>query len=305
MAKTGDSRIDDTLDYLQNKLTPGRSSEVQQAVAALPNKAAVGNTLTIGHHGAGTNARHAKRGLMLLATLFVTNPALRMQAVAHAKALPEGDEATLIKEIDSWFCAPGVGGDVVAREAAANIAKMPKWNNVNYEAAPAVRGVYDASTPFNCYNAIVFWAFQAGAISKRYLWNKLQGNNGNAFFPIYSQVGWTTLFDDETHVDTIGKKPVIVPTGRTVYFETPAKVFGHVALSLGDGRCISQNSVMDFLPAALDGPNGAEWRKMSVAETHILPIREMLDYKFMPAHGYPRLKISNGQFWDTIPIKER
>jgi len=33
---------------------------------------------------------------------------------------------------------------------------------------------------------------------------------------------------------------VVVPVGRTVYFETPAKVFGHVALSLGDGRCISQ-----------------------------------------------------------------
>ena len=44
---------------------------------------------------------------------------------------------------------------------------------------------------------------------------------------------------------------------------------------------------------------------MSVAETHILPIREMLDYKFRPDHGYPRLKISNGHFWDTISIKER
>jgi hypothetical protein len=62
---------------------------------------------------------------------------------------------------------------------------------------------------------------------------------------------------------------------------------------------------MDFLPAALDGPNGDQWRKMSVAETHILPIREMLDYKFRPDHGYPRLKISNGHFWDTISIKER
>ena len=87
---------------------------------------------------------------------------------------------------------------------------MPKWNNVNYEAATAVRGVYNPGTPFNCYNAIVFWAFQAGAISKRYLWNKLQGTNGDAFFPIYSQVGWTTLFDHETRVDTIGSGPRVV-----------------------------------------------------------------------------------------------
>jgi hypothetical protein len=304
VAKTGDSRIDDTLVYLKHKLTPGRFQEVSAKVSALPNKAAVGNTLSIGHHGAGTNARHAKRALMLLATLFVRDHR-RADAVNCARALPENSEHLLVKEIDSWFCAPGVDGAAVAREAVSNVARMPKWNNVNYEAGSAVRGVYDASRPFNCYNAIVFWAFQAGAISKRYLWNYLQGNDGNTFFPNYSLVGWELLFDHATKVDTLGTGAVQVPIGRTVYFETPAKVFGHVALSLGDGRCISQNSVMDFLPAALNGPNAGEWIKMSTATTHILPIREMLDHKFRPDNGYPRLKISSGNFWDPIPIAER
>jgi hypothetical protein len=305
MAKTGDQRIDDTVDYLRTKLTPGRMSEVDRKLAMVANKAALGNTLAIGHSGSGATARHAKRALMLLATLFITDPGKRATAVNHAKTLPEGAEAPLLQEIDSWFIAPGVDVATVAREAVANIARMPSWFNGDYDAALAVRGVYNPGQPFNCYNAIIFWAFQAGAISKRFLWNKLYGNSGNVFFPTYSRVGWTTLYDHENNIDTIGAGPVNIPVGRTVYFETPAKVFGHVAMSLGNGMCISQNSVMDFDPAAMNGATGAEWTKMANARPHILPIREMLTWKFKPDHGYPRLKQSNGAFWEPFPIDER
>jgi hypothetical protein len=225
--------------------------------------------------------------------------------------LPEGNEAALRAEIESWFPDAGVAGAQVAADALANIARMPKWNNVNFGAADAVRGVYHVNKPFNCYNACVFWAFQAGAISKRYLWNKLQGKDGNAFFPVFSQVGWTTILemrpDGTNEIDTTGVGPIVIPAGRTIYFETPAKVFGHVACSLGDGRVISQNSVNigDTKLNALPAPIRPEFDKMANAITHVVSIRDMIAQYFNPANGYRSVQVTNGNFWDPIPQADR
>ena len=200
---------------------------------------------------------------------------------------------------------------MVAKHAKANIGKMPKWDNVNFMATDAVRGVYRADKPFNCYNGCVFWAFQAGAISKRYLWNKLQGTDGNQFFPRYSQVGWDTIIEHDNHKalirDTSNGGPVIVPAGRTVYFETPVKVFGHVACSLGDGNVISQNSVNigENEMGRVDPQWKGEFTKMANAVTHIVPIRALLTHYFNPDHGYRSVQVSNGAFWDPILITER
>jgi len=326
--KANAERLNDTKNYLSNHITPGQFNEVNSLIATIPNKNTLSAALSIGNSNPfRTNARRAKRSLMLLAMLLINEQGKRTAEVARIKKLPEGAEAPLIAEIKSWFILPGVTPDVVALHAKNNIVKLPKWNNVNYEAADAVRGVYNVNKPFNCYNGCVFWAFQAGAISKRYLWNELQGKDGNAFFPTYSRVGWDTFIEWEfekdasgaTKMDGNGKEKIrvvkddsnggeiVVPAGMTVYFETPTKVFGHVACSLGDGKVISQNSVNigDSALALLNGTVKNEFDKMANAVTHIVSIRDMINQYFNPRNGYQRIKISSGSFWDPIPINRR
>ena len=310
--KTAAERLDDTKSYLSNHITPAQFNEVMNRLGATPNKQAISDALSIGHaNPLNTAGRRAKRAAMLLALLFIEDAGNRTQEVARIKNLGEGNEQALIVEIKSWFTLPGITPEMVANSAVANVGRMAKWNNVNFDAANAVRGVYHAHQPFNCYNGCVFWAFQAGAISKRYIWNKLQGKDGQQFFPTYSQVGWTNIVefgpDGTATKDTSGGGAVIVPAGMTVYFQTPAKVFGHVACSLGDGRVISQNSVfigdaaLNLLPPLVK----AEFEKMANAVTHIVTIRDMLTQYFNPKNGYKTLQVSNGAFWDPIPADER
>jgi len=202
--------------------------------------------------------------------------------------------------------------EVVANHAKTNIGRMPKWHNVNFEAQDAIRGVYRADKPFNCYNGCIFWAFQAGAISKRYIWNKLQNKDGNAFFPIfYPEDAWDTLIEYDAQKrlvrDTSNGGQVVVPAGRTVYFVTPVKKFGHVACSLGDGTVISQNCVNigDSGIANLQGAVKTEFTKMANAVTHTVSIRDMLTHYFNPEHGYQKLQITADAFWNRVPLAER
>jgi hypothetical protein len=310
--KTAAERLTDTKNYLSNHITPAQYNEITTLLAAAPNQTAISDALSIGHSNPfNSGGRRAKRCLMLLALLLIDDVGQRTVEVARLKNLPEGSEQPLINEIKSWFTLAGITGTMVAMHAKQNIDRMPKWNNVNYEGPDALRGVYRIDKPFNCYNGCVFWAFQAGAISKRYIWNNLQGKNGNDFFPIYSQVGWDTVIEYDSHKalikDDFGGGEVIVPAGRTVYFETPTKVFGHVACSLGDGTVISQNSVNigDTALRTLNGALHVEFEKMANAVTHIVSIRELLNQYFNPDHGYRSLQISNGNFWDPIPAAER
>ena len=310
--KTDTDRLLDTKDYLSKILTSTQYLEINNKLQALPNQMALAAALAIGHSNPlNTAGRRAKRALKLLAYLLISDNALKNTELARIQNLPEGSEAPLIAEIRSWFTEPAANGTKVASDAVTSISKMPKWNNVNFDATDAVRGVYRVDKPFNCYNACVFWAFQSGAISKRYLWNKLQGKDGNTFFPTYSQVGWTTILkfrpDGSSEIDTTGTGPIIVPAGHTVYFETPAKVFGHVACSLGDGRVISQNSVNIGTSKlnALSSTIQPEFDKMANAITHIVSIRDMIAHYFNVANGYRSIQVTNGCFWDPIPAAER
>lgn len=310
--KNAADRLADTKAYLSTKITPAQYNEVLNLLNAAINQNAISDALSIGHSNPlNTSGRRAKRCLMLLALLLIEDNGKRTGEVARIKNLPEGAEGPLVDEIKSWFIVPGVTPDRVAIHAKTNIAKMPKWNNVNFEAADASRGVYNVHKPFNCYNGCIFWAFQAGAISKRYLWNKLQGKDGNTFFPIYSQVGWDTVITygptGNVIKDDYNGGPVVVNAGMTVYFETPSKVFGHVACSLGDGTVISQNSVNigDTAIGLLQGQVKIEFEKMAHAVTHIVSIRDMLTQYFNPAHGYKTLQITKGAFWDPIAANER
>jgi hypothetical protein len=280
-------RITDTLDYLRTKVTAPQFNEIDALVNVTPNKPALSNDLSIGNKNPFRKpGRRAKRCLMLLARLLIEDQNHRTQEIARCKSLPENSEAPLVA-----------------------IGKMAKWNNYNYYPEDAVRGVYKQDKEFNCYSACVFWAFQAGAISRRYLWNKSNYKNGIDFFPVFSQVGWDTVIKysgGNLIKDDYQGGEIMIPAGLTVYFETPTKVFGHIACSLGDGSVISQNSV---LPAAglanLDPLWAEEVHKMTVARTHIISIRYMMALHYNHNYGYPKLKVLNNAFWMPIAANKR
>jgi hypothetical protein len=314
MAKTKDQRVADTMAYLEDKLSVPQYQEIAGLVDAKSDQEyfAVSDDLSIGHSNPfKASSRRAKRSLMLLSTLLINDAQAGRTEALRYKNLPDSNEAGLVKEIRSWFATDGVTGQAVADAARISQASMAPWANHNLDATRAIRGVFNKTHDFNCYNACVFWAFQAGAISKRYYWNKLQAKDGNAFFPTYSLPGWTKIVE-AANVPPVysldvsnGGEFLNVPAGRTVYFETPTKVFGHVAMSLGDGTVISQNWIYTHDPTLVSNPYKAEVEKMKNGITHILSVREMLKIYFNTKNGYPRIWQSDGMFYDPIPFKER
>jgi hypothetical protein len=314
MTKTRNERMVDTMSYLEEKLSVVRYNEIATLVDQKTDFEffSTSDDLSIGNSNPfKKNTRRAKRSLMLLAGLFINAPLMRQTEILRYKNLADVNEQGLLQEIDSWFTIPGVTDNMVTAAARVSQAAMAKWNNINLDASNAIRGVFNKTHSFNCYNACVFWAFQAGAISKRFYWNMLQAQDGNAFFPTYSAVGWTDIVVASqvppvytTDVSNGGEFNMI-PAGRTVYFETPSKVFGHVAMSLGDGTVISQNSIYTHDPTLVRPIYQAEVTKMTVGITHILSVREMLNIYFNTKNGYVRIKQSNGMFYDPIPLNQR
>ncbi len=319
--KTADERLADTIAYIKAHITGVQFQEFSTKLGKLSaaQETALAKELSLGSSGttsddrtANRQARRAKRALMLLAHLYIEGANLRATEKARIKVLAEANEPLLLAEVLSWFSDPTIDGDDVAQIAQADRAKMPKWNNKNIDYPTAIRGEYANQTNFNCYNACVFWAFQAGAISRRYLFNKLNDLNGNDFFPTFTNGGggWQTFYEANANkvvLDLFNGGNIIIPAGATIYFETPGKVFGHIACSLGDGRVASQNWVYDWRQDEAKIPIGekAEWVKMENGEAHICSIRTMINAKFNPAYGYPRVRFLKNMFWTNIPADER
>lgn len=340
--KSKNERLTDTLDYIQAKLSEVDSQEVEAKMQPLSEaqQSQLGAFLSLGATGTSTNrtanreVRRAKRALMLVTKLFLTNLPYLAEEIIRIKALPETSEANLLAELRSWFILPGVTPGMVADVAEENILLMPTWNNQNMNPT-SVRGHWDTTfaKSFNCYNAIVYWAFQAGAISRRFLFNKLHGNDGNHFFPIFSTCGWVTkreytpgvrlipLTIEEQMATQEGKGPPpppptlsintfaneawVVPKGMAVYYVTPSKVFGHVALSLGDGRIISQNSVLPAYPGEIRDQDRLAVTQMQQAITHIISIKSFAAIHYSPMNNYWKIQHTATGFWEAFLPAER
>ncbi|CAH0351062.1 hypothetical protein [Aquabacterium sp. CECT 9606] len=319
--KTKDERLTDTLDYVKANLSTVDWQEMVDEVNKLSanQQSTIGGMLSLGATGSSADRttnrepRRAKRALMLATRLFLTDPAFLAIELARVKVLPETSEPDLLAEMRSWFTIPGVTPGMVADDALANIASMPNWQNVNVPPSLAVRGQYKqgAAYEFNCYNAVVFWAFQAGAISRRFLFNKLHGQDGNHFFPVFSSCGWLTDIEyklatpPELVTNKFGTGKWIVPKGMAVYFVTPHKVFGHVALSLGDGRIISQNAVIPAFPDKIKDEDRVAVTEMNHAKTHIIQIKHFWDIHYNPQNGYHKLQHTATGFWEAFLVAER
>ena len=162
--KSKDERLNDTLDYIQIKLSAVDAQEVEDKVQALSanQQSNIGSFISLGATGSSTErttnreARRAKRALMLVTKLFLTNLGFLAEEITRIKSLPETSEINLLAELKSWFTLPAVTPGMVADVAESNILLMPTWNNQNMSPTP-VRGHWDNTfaKSFNCYNAAV------------------------------------------------------------------------------------------------------------------------------------------------------
>jgi hypothetical protein len=317
MAKDWEDRLKDTVSYIEAK-APDTAAEVKKEMKAQfkndKEQEALSNALSINHKDPrNKEARRAKRALMLATKLFLDDKKRQEAELKRLVDLPEDKEDGLLAEYLSWFPKDKVKPKDVAKLAVDNIGKMPKWNNLQVKAARMIRGEYDKTHDFNCYNAVVFWAFQAGAISRRFLFNKWEGLDGQQAFPIFSKCGWTTVLKWESKKDQAPKLvqgdaegEIDVPVGHAVYFVTPHKVFGHVGMSIGKGEIISQNSIT--APAKIELIN-PKYKKalgeLQKAVTHVISIRNFIDIHYHPENGYFALQYTTTPFWEAYPLNER
>jgi hypothetical protein len=164
---------------------------------------------------------------------------------------------------------------------------------------------------------VLYWAFQAGAISRRFLWNVQGDRDGKDFYPLFSKCGWVSVLKyefqglDKPHKllhDVYGKGKYNIPRGQTVYFVQANKVFGHVVLSLGNGMCISQNIVNTMEKDKADLVTEQERPavvRMNTAITHIFSIKRFTELVFYPSNGYKELQYTQHSFWEDFAGKER
>lgn len=315
--KTKDERLQDTLAYINAKLSVTDANEVANKVGLLSQtqQTSLGGTLSLGATGssdsrtANREGRRAKRALMLVTSLYLNDLGKRKLELNRVKALPETSETNLLDELKSWFTLPGITGTQVATDAVQHIAQMPNWNNINIDPMHAIRGKYPQQYRFNCYNGVVFWAFQAGAISRRFLWNYLGDKDGNTFFPIFSRCGWITEIEygqgGKLVKDNFKGGKCNIAAGLAVYYVTPVKVFGHVALSIGNGKIISQNSVIPEFRDEISDEDRTAVEQMQKAETHIISIRNFWKIHYNQNNGYNKLQRTATPFWEPFPANER
>jgi hypothetical protein len=311
--KSWDERLQDTIDYIE-KTVPETLEEVVAKLIDLP----VGERKTLSGHlhlgdnnPAGKQGRKAKRSLLLVTYLFLKSQVDRTTELNRVKLLSALNEAGLLDEYRSWFAKGAVTGKECSDLAMQTMHQMPNWDNIQIKASKAIRGVYAKDHKFNCYNGVVFWAFQAGAISRRFLWNYWEGKDGNQAFPIFSKCGWVTEMEytktrPSTQVmDSSGGGEFQIPAGLAVYYETPTKLFGHVALSLGGGKIISQNAVLPARPQNIRPEYRGAMEQMQRAETHIISIRNFMDIHYFPENTYFTLKRTATPFWESYSLPER
>jgi multidrug efflux pump subunit AcrA (membrane-fusion protein) len=359
-SKGADARQTETLAYIKAVSTV-HEAELSQRLQRLAKaqRDRIWNAMALGTTGTSKaerqrdrDIRRAKRAAMLAAAVFIRDQAKATAEIARLKTLVEGEQQ-LQQRLASWFCLPGADGASVAAQAVRDRDEMPGWHNGAVKPyGTGHPGMYDMvrgrlpgpdSARFNCYNAVVYWAFHGGAISLRYLWNHWLAGNANApdeykkFMNVADGNADGPRLDkvDEWVPDTSkpklevenseGQKRMIsqfrqsidgadgsgdfqVDAGLTVIFQVGYNKFGHTVLSTGGGQCISQNVMMagnDFaaLKQAFPG-DAAELDKSTNARNHIVSLKCLRHY-FNYERGYSTMVKTKTPFWEFYAADER
>ena len=124
---------------------------------------------------------------------------------------------------------------------------MPETNNWKEGSGKVFSG---AERGLNCWTAVLFWAFQGGALGKEELNSYVaelrskQNDNPGTQMQAENEVMYSFLRANPTYLNTINETDKPAP-GLTIFFGDPAwqRPMNHVVLSLGGGLCVSQQSL--------------------------------------------------------------
>lgn len=309
MAKPTQTRILDTLNYIQNNIGIAERNEVNNALPApgLPAYNQISQNISLGFHiGGDVNQRHALRALLLCHQVFITNVGVRNLETQNARqAHTNASQAALQQRIRSWFTLTNGNEANVCQLARANRAAMPLWNNNTLDFRNLVRGTMP-NQQFNCYNALVFWAFQGGAISLRWIWNQWYPAANN--FALQTTALLPAPVAALPPLDGIGEHPV--PQAHVVVMQRAGNPLGHTVMSIGNGLCISQNNKA-MLPNAADGEATTAKQAHATAaindcnnsRCHEISIRFLVGQYYPPAQGYTPQH--HPPFWLSYPANAR
>jgi len=251
------------------------------------------------------NQRHALRALLLCHQVFIANAVTRNLETAHVRqAHANTTAANLLPHLRSWFTVAAADANAVSLAATANRGAMPGWNNTPLQARGLVRGVMP-NYSFNCYNAVVFWAFQGGCISLRWIWNTWELAINNA---LQAAALLPTPVAALPPLDGNGEHPV--PPGHVVVMQRAANPLGHTVMSIGGGMAISLNNKA-VLPAAANNEvtlakqqhAAAAINDCNAARAHEISIRFLVQEYYPPVQGYTPMH--HPPFWLSFPAGAR
>ena len=307
MAKSTQKRINDTLNYIQNHIGNAERNEVSNALPAVGSRAydQISQSISLGHHFfRNKDQRHARRALLLCHQVFINNVATRNQETQRAKrAHKNTSETELRQRIRSWFTEAGADAAQVCARATERRTSMPLWSNVSLDPRTLIRGVMP-NREFNCYNAVVFWAFQGGTISLRWIWNH--------WYP----AGTVPLQAAALLPGAVAPLPALghggehhVPQARVVVMQRAGNPLGHTVMSIGNGLCISQNNKTVLPNAANAEPTHA---KRTHARSAINACNQQrcheISIRFLAQEYYPPPVYTPGHhppFWLSYAANER
>jgi len=315
MSKSPQQRLDDTLRYIHGKIGGTQCAEMRRLLVQNNNRNrdVLSQNISLGRHLSGNKEqRRARRALLLCYQLFIRDVGARQRHTAEAKTvISSSSEDELIQRIKSWFTLSNVSVDKVCATAKAVRQSMSVYTNNDIIPSKIFRG--ERNSPFNCYNAVVFWAFEAGAISLRWIYNNWKPRFmfgvqeqfpalcPNALIP-FPALGAGGEYD--------------IPPGHTIIMQRAGNPFGHTVMSIGHGMSISHNSKTQLAAVANVGPpakiphNLTALNECNTGRCHIVYTR-FLTQAYYPAAaaGVPAVQgynfVHHTPFWQHYPQHER
>ena len=309
MAKTTQERLQDTLAYLGEHADRGQA----MAVATLLGKKSpaeqetISGVLSLKAPFEDTKGqRRAVRANVLLSQLFITTEFLRAISVTEIamEKLKSATEEQLCSRLKSWWVSPALTEADVCKAALDAYPDMPDWGNNPCDPARIQGRIGAYLEPLNCFSGVMYWAYRGGAISLNWLWNEwfeLEGRDAdgcirNAVMGLANARVWKQSDMVQGKYD--------IPAGHTVQFVNKIQgrgtPFGHVVLSLGGGRCLSQNRCDGFREADVEGgvppADTQAVIRMRAGKTQNVAIRTLREGFYSEKEGYHTLH-SAPPFW--------
>lgn len=256
MTKTAQERINDTLDYIRQQVSPGLALEMNGLIGA--NAGPISEEISLGARFTAlqsattttteTQQRRALRALMLCQRIYFSDlwPCLTgiMATPTAINRLPtnwaeqsrsfwENKSEAEIRSALQMYVATTDNPDMVANAAVAGQPSVP-----NGVFLTQTRASFSGGAVGTCYDAVMVWLFKSGLVSLRWLLKHRSANTEQSLNDAFGR-GVEILNGNFTDADDFPN----VPRGHIVHiYENPSAWRGHWMISAGGGRAAGCNN---------------------------------------------------------------